>query len=170
MAGCSSLEGRSNNLILKGAELYDPVNNTWTTITDMNDERENHPATLLPNGQVLIAGGSFGNELDSSELFDLGLKFQPYWRSELNSLTSPLSLGEALVTSGSGFRGFGLTEASGSATNNSATNYPLVPLRSSESQQIRWISPDPAKPFSDTSFTSQPVSDFPSGFALVTPL
>lgn len=59
-------------------------------------------------------------------------------------------------------------EVYGAAINNSASNYPLVQLRSAESQQIRWLSPDPAKPFSDTTVTSQPVSDFPSGLALVT--
>jgi len=160
--------GRDFNNILKNAELYDPVNNTWTTITSMNDARENHQASLMPNGQVLTSGGSYGLELNSSELFDLGLKYQQPWQPELNSLTSPLSLGEALVCGGIRLRGYGLTEASGSATNNSASNYPLVQLRNSESQQTRWLSPDPSNPFSDTSFTSQPISDFPSGLALVT--
>ena len=162
--------GRSNNFVIKSVELFDPAQeiNNWSTITDMNDTRENHTATLLPDGQVLITGGSSGLTLKSSELFDLGLKFNPLWRPDLNSLTSPLSSGQVLEITGTGLRGAGLTEASGSATNNSASNYPLIQLRSNDNQSIQWINPDPDNPYTATSFTSQPINDFPSGLALVT--
>jgi Kelch motif protein/galactose oxidase-like protein/dockerin type I repeat protein len=36
----------------------------------MVDERERHTATLLPNGQVLVAGGYNGFDLRSAELYD----------------------------------------------------------------------------------------------------
>jgi hypothetical protein len=159
--------GRDNNFLLKSAELYDPPTNTWSTISSLNTERENHTATLMPNGQVLAAGGN-GSNPKSVEVFDSGLRFEPIWRPVVDTFTSPLSPGDALEIGGSGLRGYGFTEASGSGTNNSATNYPLVQLRSLESGQSLWLSPDPAHPFSNTAFTSQPVSSFPPGYSLVT--
>jgi hypothetical protein len=53
------------------AELYDPANQTWTPIpAPMNDARWGHTATLLPSGQVLVAGGNDGSGgvLASAEL------------------------------------------------------------------------------------------------------
>jgi hypothetical protein len=44
--------------ILKSAESYDPATNIWTTTGSLNTERESHTATLMPNGQVLVAGGT----------------------------------------------------------------------------------------------------------------
>jgi hypothetical protein len=159
--------GRSNNFIIKSAELYDPVTNTWSTISNMADEREAHAATLMPNGQVLISGGNGGNPQNVT-VFDAGLGFQPLWRPVVDTVPSTLLPGESLVIGGSGLRGYGYTEASASTTNSSATNYPLVQLRNIENEQIRWLFPDPANPFSDTAFTSQPLSDFPTGYALAT--
>jgi len=159
--------GRDNIIIFKSAELYDPPTNTWSLIGSMSTAREDHTATLMPNGQVLAAGGN-GSNPKSVEVFDTGLGFEPIWRPVVDTFTSPLSPGDALVIGGSGLRGYGFTEASGSGTNNSATNYPLVQLRSLESGQSLWLSPDPADPFSNTAFTSQPVSSFPPGYSLMT--
>ncbi|MEO8215997.1 MAG: kelch repeat-containing protein [Acidobacteriota bacterium] len=55
-AGCSSPATRS-------AELYDAVSGTWTPTGDLTTARSNHTATLLQNGEVLVAG-------DSAELYD----------------------------------------------------------------------------------------------------
>jgi len=54
------------------ADLYDPVANTWTpTSGAMNVSRFGHTATLLPDGKVLIVGGSNGtNAVASAEIFD----------------------------------------------------------------------------------------------------
>ena len=41
----------------KPAEVYDPSENTWTTVAALGTERTWHTATLLPNGSVLVAGG-----------------------------------------------------------------------------------------------------------------
>jgi N-acetylneuraminic acid mutarotase len=45
------------------AELYDPSTGTWKETGSMNVARVNTPATLLANGQVLIAGGGTSAEL-----------------------------------------------------------------------------------------------------------
>ena len=39
------------------AELYDPASGTWTYTGSLNTARETHTATLLPNGNVVAAGG-----------------------------------------------------------------------------------------------------------------
>ena len=65
----------SNNLIAS-AELYNPASGTWTVTGSLNTARQSHTATLLPNGKVLVVGGSdpnVGNNpttMASAELYD----------------------------------------------------------------------------------------------------
>ena len=57
---------------LKSVRLYDPTTNVWSPTGDLNKARDNHTATLLSDGKVLVAGGFKypGFENASSELYD----------------------------------------------------------------------------------------------------
>ncbi|MCE7980699.1 MAG: tandem-95 repeat protein [Caldilinea sp. CFX5] len=47
----------SSDPALSSAEIYDPQTNTWLPVASMSAVRHIHTATLLNNGQVLVAGG-----------------------------------------------------------------------------------------------------------------
>ena len=57
---------------LSSAELYDPAAGTWTATSSLAAARAGHTATLLPSGNVLVAGGGdcTGTHLSSAELYD----------------------------------------------------------------------------------------------------
>jgi predicted secreted protein len=61
---------------LSSAELYDPESGTWNATGSLATARYGHVATLLPSGEVLVAGGfggpSPGVWLASAELYDPG--------------------------------------------------------------------------------------------------
>ena len=52
------------------AELYDPATGVWTPTGSMNTTHSYHTATLLPNGQVLVAGDINVSTMNSAELYD----------------------------------------------------------------------------------------------------
>jgi len=60
--------------IVDSCEIFDPTTNTWAETGKMSVPRRDHTATLLPNGKVLVAGGSpitGGNGfMTSAEIFD----------------------------------------------------------------------------------------------------
>jgi N-acetylneuraminic acid mutarotase len=78
--GSNALIGSCNcTTFLAAAELYDPTANTWTTTGSLATARYAHTATVLPNGNVLVAGGfggtpntlqNVGAVLASAELYD----------------------------------------------------------------------------------------------------
>src|SRR2546423_1821912 len=56
------------------AELFDPSTKTWTATAPLDTARDFFTATLLQNGDVLVAGGydASNNSLASTEIYDPG--------------------------------------------------------------------------------------------------
>ena len=76
IAGGNSYDGFGYK-ILSSAELYDPRTGTFTATGSMLTPRSWHTATLLPDGRVLIAGGTRSADggagaLSNAELYDPG--------------------------------------------------------------------------------------------------
>jgi hypothetical protein len=163
-------------ILTNTAELFDPVTGTFTSLspgTAMTTTRIEHTATLLPNGKVLIAGG--GNDgfvvsiSNTAELFDSPTDragFSEARRPVISTAPSTLIQPASLVLTGTGFRGD--SEGSGGSFANSATNYPLVQLTRIDNEQSFFVLSDPATNWSDTSFTSETLSNLPSGQYRVT--
>jgi hypothetical protein len=153
------IAGGLNNVELpqsNTAELYDPVLNTIVLVpSTMTTNREAHTATLLPSGQVLIAGGynSRSGNLNTAETFDLGLGFSDARRPAIISATDPLLMPASLVLSGSGFRGD--SEANGGMSQGSPTNYPVGQVMRIENDQVFYPLSDPATNWSDSTFSSE---------------
>ncbi len=54
---------------LSSAEVFDPKEETWTSVPDMAQPRMRHTATRMDSGRVLIAGGYLGNGYGFPSLF-----------------------------------------------------------------------------------------------------
>jgi WD40 repeat protein len=59
----------SSNGGLASTELYNPATGKWSPVGSLHMARSSHTATLLPGGQVLVAGGD-ANLVGSAELYD----------------------------------------------------------------------------------------------------
>jgi sugar lactone lactonase YvrE len=71
--GCANAE--SNRMVcdeyLSSAEIYDPVEGIFEETGELNEARAEHTASLLPDGRVLIVGGTDGNTpLATAEIYD----------------------------------------------------------------------------------------------------
>jgi len=100
--------GNDGNFVAT-AELYDPVADTWTAVASMNTPRALHNAALLPDGQVLVAGGSENgvgaHYLASTERYNPATNT---WTATVGSLATPrqgsaatlLPSGQVLVSGG----------------------------------------------------------------------
>ncbi len=152
-----------NPVYLSSAELYDPMNGTWTTTGPMSTAHIDHRAVLLPSGNVLLAGGGGSNSLSGAELYDVGLGFSASSQPQVATFLPPLSLGSSLSLTGSQFRG--ISEGSGGNTQDSPADYPVVQLRAVESGQTLFLLPTS---WSTNSYLSTPVTNFPPGYALAT--
>jgi trimeric autotransporter adhesin len=57
--------------VLSSAELYDPTTNSWSAAAPMSTPHSWHTATLLGNGEVLVAAGQDANGVSSvAEMYD----------------------------------------------------------------------------------------------------
>jgi serine/threonine protein kinase len=71
VAGGSTPSGTSDWTTLSSAEVYDPETGTFSPTGSMTTARRLQTATLLPNGQVLVAGGGYkAGYLSSADLYD----------------------------------------------------------------------------------------------------
>jgi hypothetical protein len=73
---------------LDSVELYHPTTNTWTKERVMAVPRSGHAAVLLPDGRVLVVGGSYlpppgapaaPPESDQAEIYDPARRYQAPW-------------------------------------------------------------------------------------------
>jgi hypothetical protein len=149
---------------LRSAEIFDPAQGTWSMSQSLNVGRYEHTASLLPTGKLLVVGGYNGaSALADAEIYDVGLGCTNTSQPQITAATSPLNLGSSLVVTGAQFRG--IAEGSSGNSQDSATDYPLVQLRSIESGQTTFLL---TTNWSTNSVTSAAVWNFPPGWALVT--
>jgi hypothetical protein len=102
--------------------------------------------------------------LTSTELYDTGLDYRSGWRPKITDLK--LTAGKRLLLTGHHFQG--ISQASCGNTQDSSTNYPVVQVRSIDNSQVAFASVDSAEGWSDTSFSSLPLTQLPNGPALAT--
>ncbi len=70
--GCTALNANGCSGVTAAAEIYSSSSGKWTATGSMTAARGNLTATLLPNGNVLVAGGinAAGNPLGTAELYN----------------------------------------------------------------------------------------------------
>jgi Galactose oxidase, central domain len=70
--GCFGVNSNFQAIYTASAELYNPSTGQWTTTGSMTIPRALHGATLLLNGQVLVAAGNntVGSSGNTAELYD----------------------------------------------------------------------------------------------------
>ncbi len=56
--------------VLRSVEIYDPNTDAWTTVAPMLKYRAGANATLLPDGRVIVAGGTEGNSANEIRAVD----------------------------------------------------------------------------------------------------
>ncbi|MFC9392479.1 Kelch repeat-containing protein [Streptomyces sp. NPDC057027] len=74
---------------LDGAEVYDPAERRWSDGGRMGQARCGHSATLLPDGRVLVAGGTTARSADSERSLASAEVFDP--ASGLWTSTGPMA-------------------------------------------------------------------------------
>jgi hypothetical protein len=118
---------------------------------------------------VLVAGGRDvnGNSLVTTELYDVGLKFNAAWQPQITS--SPAIANRAAKLTLGGVRFQGVSQASSGGFEDSSSNDPIVQLRNIDNSQVSYFLLDPASGWSDTGTTTLALtSSVPLGPSLVT--
>ncbi|HJV89481.1 MAG TPA: kelch repeat-containing protein [Holophagaceae bacterium] len=121
---------------LSSAEVFDPVLQTWSTVGSLATARQDHTATLLPNGKVFVAAGQgVSGPLDGGELFNPATGT---WSTTANKMASGhtahaaalLPSGRVLVVGGSAGTAGAEVESYDPTTNRWTPVQPLLTGRS----------------------------------------
>jgi hypothetical protein len=121
---------------------------------------------LLPDGRVLVTGGTPGGpalNTNTVELFDPVLGFKTAWQPIITNGPAPLAPGDNLALRGLRFRG--VSTASYGTDKDSASDVPLVHLRSLEYEHAIFLS---TANWSANSYTSAPARALFPGRAIAT--
>ena len=107
-----------NGVTVASAELYNPVTGAWTATGSMLAGRERHTATVLQNGQVLVAGGDFYDGVNAGfltecELYDPALGT---WSTTASMSTPRYGARAALLRDGRVLEAGGDTDFAGNPT------------------------------------------------------
>ena len=150
------IDGEDRSGFLTSAELYDPVTDRWRTLPGRTLGRLNHTATLLLDGRVLAVGG-LGQAISLGDAF----AYAPAAIVQAPVLMlAGLDDQEQVVVRGRGFRP--ASSASGAATQQSATNAPVVQLRHWESERLVYPGQAAGALFSGTAITTTTIISAPA--------
>ncbi len=108
IAGGFQQEGTSE-VAIASTEIYDPDTHTFAPTGNMNEARDGHTATLLPDGQVLIVGGwNQSGRTATAELYDPQMGTFRYTASMVaprqGMTATPLKNGQVLIAGGDSAR------------------------------------------------------------------
>jgi WD40 repeat protein len=108
IAGGFREEG-TTEVAIASAEIFDPVSNTFNQTSDLNEPRNGHTATLLPDGTVLLTGGwNQQGRTATAEIYDPQTAAFEYTRSLMaprQGLTATLlEDGQVLIAGGDSAR------------------------------------------------------------------
>jgi|GEM_PF-601959 len=119
------------DVTLDSTEVYDPSadhgDGAFRPSAPMHRARAGHTATLLPSGDVLVAGGrraAVDDYDDTAELWQAGQRAGDDVRPRVLPPTDPVRSGQESLLVGS--RLTGVSEASGGTTWSSASNVPVL--------------------------------------------
>ncbi len=51
-------------------QVYDPASDTWSDLAPLNVPRARHAALMLPDGRIVVSGGTYISPVTSVEIYD----------------------------------------------------------------------------------------------------
>lgn len=103
-------------------DIFDPATGLWTPAKKMFQARRAHTATLLPDGKVLVAGGTMGGQNNGTEAGKQLATAEVYdpvtntWQKLLSKLVTARTFHTAALVPGGAVLLFGGLDGSGSAS------------------------------------------------------